>query len=100
MIVYISIGNSDDQLTQADWAAFCIEVRSEARALGHVHGSWYSPPDSPWQNACWCLELAGHGDAGTSETLAELRTVLSRIARRYRQESIALARVAETEFVS
>lgn len=32
MIVYISIGNSDDKLTQAEWSQFLAEVRSKINA--------------------------------------------------------------------
>lgn len=68
---YISIGNSDDRLSQARWAEFITEIRSFLddnsdtliRTMSHpgmrwqVHGEWYSRPDHPWQNANWCVEI-------------------------------------------
>lgn len=61
MNVLVSIGNSDDRLSQAHWAAFIhavrtlLDVYTEAGAI-RVHGEWFSKPDSPWQNANWCFE--------------------------------------------
>lgn len=50
MIVHIAIGNSDDKLTQQEWAKFYhftdIDVRKYA---DHVHGAWVSPATVPWQ---------------------------------------------------
>ena len=94
MIVYISIGNSDDKLSQAEWANFVREVEEEidSRTVG-VHGRWFSSPRSPFQNACWCIEL-DHVKA------AWIRRELARLARVYRQDSIAWAEAPATEFIS
>ena len=90
--VYISIGNSDDKLTQREWSEFVVEVAAMAVSLGHTHGSWVSPSASPWQNACWCVEYPSDAVAETAKD--ELRALASR----YRQDSIAWA-VAQTEFL-
>jgi hypothetical protein len=90
MIVYVSIGNSDDRLTQAEWSAFCWQVDNLFHDV-EKHGAWYSLPAAPWQNACWCVELAiGYVD--------DLQAALRSLARDYRQTSVAWA-VAETEFL-
>jgi hypothetical protein len=95
MIVYISIGNSDDKLTQQEWSDFLIETDILLDPLGSPiirrHGVWHSRPDDPWQNACWCVEIED-GDAD------ELRDALRHQARQYRQDSVAFA-VADTEFL-
>jgi hypothetical protein len=90
--VYVSIGNSDDKLTQRRWADFCTDVYAELESLGQIHGDWYSLPDSPWQNACWCVEFE-------SAERAELaREGVVGIRRNFGQDSAAWA-VASTEFV-
>lgn len=90
--VYISIGNSDDKLTQAEWAAFyretCLAVREHAAA---VHGQWVSEPASAWQNACWCIEI-------DDEAAGFLAAELSGLANVYHQDSIAWAE-ATTKFI-
>ena len=98
-IVYISIGNSDDKLTQRKWSDFVAVIQDAltgAVERGHatLHGSWRSPSDAPWQNACWCVEFS-------SDPLAvgPLRDLLAEVAVIYRQDSIAWAEVKATEFV-
>lgn len=100
MMAYISIGNSDGRLTQAEWSAFCLDVAAEVTALGHVHGAWFSVPNSPWQNACWCVEFSGPDAQAEANAAAEAREMAAKLARKYRQDSIAWARVASTEFIS
>lgn len=92
MIVYISIGNSDDKLTQARWAEFYRETNLLLRDFGHIHGQWVSEPASAWQNACWCLDFE------EDETLA-LREELIQLAIKYDQDSIAYAETKGTEFL-
>lgn len=98
--VYISIGNSDDKLTQAEWSRYVHAVdtilleRSGRIAWSPIvtrHGSWLSVPDDPWQNACWCVEI----DRDPSDLKDELRVE----AQRYRQDSISWAE-ARTEFLT
>lgn len=56
--LYISIGNSDDHLTQAEWAEYCAAVDSTlVHAATQVHGRWHSLPSDAVQNACWCIEV-------------------------------------------
>lgn len=97
--VYISIGNSDDKLSQADWASFVLDVDRAFEAAvryegARVHGRWYSLPHEPWQNACWCAEW--HPDL--AHIVEALKRKLACVARMYGQDSIAWA-VAETEFI-
>lgn len=91
--VYISIGNSDDKLTQVEWASFyretCLAIRDHAVT---VHGQWVSEPASAWQNACWCIEI-DDDEAGF------LRGELSEAVTKFRQDSIAWATTTKTEFI-
>lgn len=90
--VYISIGNSDDKLSQKDWAEFIASVGDDInKDAVAIHGLWFSQPASPFQNACWCIEVA-------PEAAQRLRGFLSRAALAYGQDSIAWA-VADTEFI-
>lgn len=90
--VYISIGNSDDKLPQAEWALYVQEVRAVVNAWApEVHGAWFSAPDSTWQNACWCAEF-------NVEHLDAIRHALADIREKYQQDSVAWA-VARTEFL-
>lgn len=108
MILYICAGNSDDKLTQKDWADLCWNVgRAVAgvgRSGGTVHGEWYSLPDCRWQSACWCVEfdpdrlgVAAPGNKVSSVTW--LRRRLAEIAKDYDQDSIAWGEVPNPEFI-
>lgn len=90
--VYVSIGNSDNRLTQRRWAEFAWAMHSELEPLGHFHGEWASDPLGPFQNACWCIEF----ESGERAALA--RALVATIGRKYQQQAIAWA-VAETEMV-
>ena len=93
MNVYISIGNSDNRLTQQEWVDYvAIVQRTILPAADRVHGNWRSLPDEPFQNACWLIEIKPRTARSTKRDLAE-------IAHRYRQTSIAWA-TGRTQFIS
>lgn len=92
-IIYISIGNSDDKLTQMRWSAFVSDVRTViANSQSKIHGEWFSAPNAPWQNACWCIEPI-HPESA-------LRRKLRGLARQYEQDSIAYAVVFSTDMLT
>ena len=92
-VVYISVGNSDDKLSQAEWSSYVVEMTVRVASVGHVHGSWSSNPVGPYQNACWCVEFRNAAE------IAEAREVATEIRRKWRQDSVAWAVVPETEFI-
>lgn len=93
MIVYLSIGNSDDKLTQAEWSRYIAEMRDHLGGWAKViHGTWFSHSGARWQNAAWCVEF------GTGKSAQAAKDGATEIRRRYRQDSAAWA-VAETEFI-
>ena len=94
MIVYVSIGNSDDKLTQREWHDFTESVDALLSSATHTHGVWFSSPHSRWQNACWCVEF----EDDYPDVIAWARKRLGELAAEYRQDSIAWA-VAQTEFI-
>lgn len=89
MMATFAIGNSDDKLPQAGWAAFLVEVHTAVDQVvldgGHVHFAGYSAPGAPWQNALWAIELP----EGLPEVGAALSGRLRELAGMYRQDSIA-----------
>lgn len=92
--VYISIGNSDDKLTQVEWSTFCRQVQSIVYLESYrMHGEWFSDPTAPYQNMCWCVDVA-------EPHITDLRSELKDLARRFKQDSIAWAEIKGTEFLS
>jgi hypothetical protein len=54
----IQIGNSDDKLTQAQWAHFFKRVDNAVRSrASQIHFSGTSHPAAAWQNAAWVFEI-------------------------------------------
>jgi len=95
MIVYVSIGNSDDKLSQKQWSRFVAMVDTLLRTRAEtMHGYWLSESSSQYQNACWCVALE-LGPAGR----ADLKDRLADYAREFRQDSITWAQVSEIEFL-
>lgn len=84
--IFVSIGNSDDELSQAEWATYyrdCdLGIRSAAKA---VHGAWASDPTAPWQNACWAFSVDSYAIS------KDLQLALAIHAKRWRQNSIMWA---------
>lgn len=94
MTVMVTIGNSDDKLTQEEWNKFSHETKDAIDSVASlIHGEFYSLPHRPWQNACWIFELTGNKEE--NEFLADR---LSLIGGKFKQESIAYA-VFKTEFI-
>ena len=97
----MQIGNSDDKLTQREWAHFIADVRqvvngwsSHPGTPNKLHGEWFSLPDMEHQNACWLVEL--HAD--DEDAMSGLRDELAALCDEYRQASIAWT-AGVTEFI-
>lgn len=92
-VVYIGIGNSDDKLSQREWARFQLEVRQALRHHScHLLGEWHSHPESMFQNACYAID-------GDNAEVPELKGDLAALATVYRQEAIAWAEAPSTEML-
>jgi hypothetical protein len=92
--VYVSIGNSDDKLTQDEWRDYQLQVRAYLRTHAQqVHGEWYSTPTSKYQNACFCVVLR---DGDRAELV---KMGLAEIRESFRQDSVAWAEVPVTNFI-
>ena len=57
-----------------------------------THGEWYSLPDQPYQNACFCVVLA---DAD----LPLAKRELTKLRETWGQDSVAWAEVPVTQFI-
>jgi len=91
--VYVSVGNSDDKLSQEQWSGFVQQVRISLSGRAHeMHGEWYSLPDQPYQNACFCVVLADPDVPLAKQDLTKLREA-------WGQDSVAWAEVPVTQFV-
>lgn len=91
--LYISIGNSDNKLTQEEWADYCSELKWVAEgaiSVEKIYGIWYSASDSKHQNMCVALECSND---------IVLKKILSKLCKTFRQDSIAVA-YATTAFVT
>jgi hypothetical protein len=82
-VVYVGIGNSDDKLSQKKWHEFIQEIDMACDEAGSVVGAWFSPPVSPYQNACFAV-----GGIKPSRR-AWLRLSLIVLAGKYGQDSIS-----------
>jgi hypothetical protein len=91
--VYITIGNSDDKLSQAEWSAFISDVRHAiANWGGRVWFEGFAPPDSRFQNACFSASF-------DHDHIGGLRMNLKQVRELYRQDSMAFAVVDRTELI-
>lgn|SRR3982751_7044231 len=91
--IYASIGNSDDKLTQKQWASFTDEfVQTVTDLSEQFFGVWYSESTSEYQNMCVAFEIGEGAER-------ELRGQLTRLRTDYFQDSIAWAEVPQTEFI-
>jgi hypothetical protein len=91
--VFVEIGNSDNKLDQAQWAAFCEDT--EQVIMGYatdVFGMYYSLPHSRFQNACFHLSVAGDEWNNFESDIAEVKD-------QYNQESVAVSQ-GDTVFVT
>lgn len=91
--VTIQIGNSDDKLTQANWAAFVMAMRHDAILKNCVQIHFAGAPGNAerWQNFAFVVEVAPHQLEPLKRAVADIRGV-------FNQDSAAVT-VGQTEFV-
>lgn len=83
--VYVSVGNSDDKLSQVDWSRYVAEVFAATRVHGvQTFGEWWSSPGSIYQNACTGF-LIPDDPVGRRH----LQDLLTKIRTRFGQDSLA-----------
>jgi hypothetical protein len=57
MYVTVSIGNTDNRLTQQEWNRFVENAREFISKAGKVHFFGGAPNWEPWQNVAWIVEV-------------------------------------------
>jgi hypothetical protein len=97
----ISIGNSDDRLKQHEWSEFVSDVHDLIVARWHfpVYFHGLSVGSAPWQNACWILDARDLFGEPAGMAVDILRKELSILAKKYKQDTIALL-LGNTEFIN
>lgn len=91
--IYVTIGNSDDKLSQKEWAWFINDIRNEIKCWGgEVFGEWFSKPDSAYQNACF-------GAAFDHDKVGGYRASIRQVREVHRQDSVAFAVVDYTQLI-
>ena len=84
MNVVISIGNSDNKLTQLQWSDYVSEVEDLIyKSYCRIHFFAGSETYKPWQNVLWLLEF-------NEVYLPMLEAELKVIRERYNQDSVAI----------
>lgn len=91
--IVIQIGNSDNKLSQKEWANFIAETRlAVGSRCGNVHFDGGSGFDSKWQNMCIVADVYQSDIEGLAEDLSQLCVSFC-------QDSIAVT-VGDTKFVT
>jgi len=80
----ISIGNSDDKLSQYEWSCFTQEMDTLIRNAMKVHFFGGGSTWMPWQNVAWIVEL------DDLDLYAALKQQITRIRKKYNQEAAFL----------
>lgn len=89
--VTVQIGNSDNKLTQEQWAAFIAGFRQLlAGSHAKIHFFGFSASDAPWQNCCAVID--------EPENMVDFEDALARLAWIFNQDDIALT-AGITQFV-
>ena len=80
----VQIGNTDNKLTQNEWAHFCEYMRSAiSENVYRIHFGGGSSFDDPWQNACWVCEVNDDQIDGLTEAVTKCR-------KQFKQDSAAI----------
>lgn len=92
--VHIAIGNTDNKLTQQEWANYFSDVSTLVHGwngITQVFGEWVSPSTAPFQNAAWAFAYPANWE--------DFRDHLSSTAGKYGQTTVAV-NISVTEFVN
>ena len=87
----VQIGNSDDKLTQKQWADFVAQIDEMIRRVGEIHFFGGAGNFSPWQNAAWVFNIE-------DEHIDYLESCLVDIRCKFKQDSVAVT-YGETRFI-
>jgi hypothetical protein len=82
MYAVISIGNTDNKLTQQQWSVFVAAVNDVLKHYGKIHFFGGAPNWEPWQNVAWIVECSCAAD------VANFSVALEAIRKQHDQDSI------------
>jgi hypothetical protein len=79
MYLVVSVGNTDNKLTQQEWYQFTSDVNDEVMQCGKTH--FYGGPPNWWkyQNVAWIVEL--------EVSVVEFTSRITKVRERYNQDS-------------
>jgi hypothetical protein len=80
----VSVGNTDNKLSQVEWHEFTYAIDERIRQYGKVHFFGGPPNWMKWQNVAWIVEV----DDGSWEKVNSLRSEITEIRKKYNQESV------------
>lgn len=90
--ICILIGNSDNKLSQNEWAHFVVYAKQAIESfVCHIHFNGGPETSAPWQNWCWVCECV-------PENVTMVEVALRRVRAAYKQDSIAVL-VGDTQFI-
>lgn len=89
--ITVSIGNTDNRLSQVEWHEFVTEMDAAIGAKGKIHFFGDSPNWMPWQNVAWIVEIKPENVEGLLANIKDVRA-------KYLQDS-AFVMLADGMFV-
>ena len=88
----IILGNSDNKLTQVQWAEFVSEIKEVLEDYFCIFEFFGGSPNyMNWQNVCWVIRFQDY-------CLLGLKDDIKRVREGFRQDSVAWI-VGEPEFI-
>ena len=81
MYVTISIGNTDNKLSQEEWSRYVEEVDEILRTNGKIHFFGGAPNWMPWQNTAWIADILPENSTTVASRLNATRVL-------YKQRSL------------
>ena len=97
--VYITLGNSDGKLKQAEWSRFVSSVRLLSAMFGTIHGVWTSEALSEYQNAVFCVEVGNGLTESMEERRISFKSLLKEMAAANNQDAITWAECPDVKFL-
>lgn len=82
--ITIQIGNTDQKLSQKEWAKFTLDLQYIAQTNGQIHFYGCSPSDSCWQNCCVVV------NPFNITCQLDIIKELIELKKKYKQDAIAL----------
>jgi predicted P-loop ATPase len=87
--ITIQIGNSDDKLTQKEWAEFVQRMDGHIHYYANdIHFFGGSENYAKWQNVCWVITFDENEDYPGLDLLS-FKSIIQKTREEFRQTSVA-----------